>query len=111
MRDTRQLFANLCSRKETQWEGMPHPKELDDARMGALMALPQKIVTWDTSPMDDIFYKPKDKKSSSAPTGQLEWVVQRMGESDLQYYYVNTEGYAYARYGFRFTPRAGETGT
>lgn len=107
MRDNRQLFAHLCSRKESQWEAMERVTDLDDARMGVLMSLPQKIVTWDTSPMEDIFYRPKDRKGSSRTSEQMEWVVQRMGEDDLQYYYVNTEGFSYARYGFRFTPRTG----
>lgn len=109
MKDNRQLFAHLCSRKESQWEDMERVTDLDDTRMGILMTLPQKIVPWQSSPMDDIFYKPKLQSSPShtARTSQLEWVVQRMGEGDdeLEYYYVNTEGYPYARYGFKFTPR------
>ena len=109
MKDNRQLFAHLCSRKESQWEDMGHVRNLDDTRMGILMSLPQKIVPWQSSPMDDIFYKPKLQTSSrhTDENGWLEWVVQRMGSGDeeLEHYYVNTEGYPYARYGFKFEPR------
>ena len=97
MRDTRNLFADLCSRKTISWDSLS-PETIDDERMGLLMKLPRKQVVWKTSPMDDIFPLKNEK---------LEWVVERMGEGDdeLQYFYVNNEGYTYARYCFRFMPR------
>jgi hypothetical protein len=98
MRDTRHLFNDLCSRKETSWDSQASPETLDDERMRALMKLPRKQVAWNSSPMDHIF------PGMNEP---LEWVVERMGDGDdeLQYFYVNNEGYFYARYAFRFTPR------
>ena len=115
MRDTRQLFENLCSRKEGAWDQL-EKKQIDDERMRILMGLPRKQVAWDTSPMDDIFYKSGDRdedKPGRSKQVPLECVVERMGSEDdqLQYFYVNNEGYSYARYCFRFEPRAGETGT
>lgn len=106
MRDTRSLFAHMCNRKETRWDSLS-PQTVDDERMKVLLKLPRKQVAWGSSPMDDIFYKglltPVINKSLP-----LEWVVERMGEEDdqLQYFYVNNEGYGYARYCFRFEPRA-----
>lgn len=106
MRDTRSLFANMCNRKETSWDNLS-PETVDDERMKALLKLPRKQVAWVSSPMDDIFYKGQltPTINKSLP---LEWVVERMGEEDdqLQYFYVNNEGYNYARYTFRFEPRA-----
>lgn len=105
MRDTRSLFAPLCNRKETSWDSLS-PETVDDERMKVLLKLPRKQVAWVSSPMDDIFYKAGEKKTG--PSFALEWVVERMGEEDdqLQYFYVNNEGYNYARYAFRFEPRA-----
>ena len=101
MRDTRDLFAHMCNRKETNWDNLT-PETLDDEHMRVLLKLPRKQVAWGSSPMDDIFYR--ETPGSSIP---LEWVVERMGEEDnqLQYFYVNNEGYGYARYAFRFEPR------
>lgn len=110
MKDTRSLFANLCARKETSWDSLS-PETIDDERMKMLLKLPRKQVAWDTSPMDDIFYKgagdPEKDKPGREKRVPLEWVVERMGdeEDQLQYFYVNNEGYAYARYTFRFEPR------
>ena len=105
MRDTRSLFAHMCNRKETSWNNLS-PETVDDERMKVLLKLPRKQVAWNSTPTDDIFYKgsltPAINKSLP-----LEWVVERMGEEDdqLQYFYVNNEGYGYARYAFRFEPR------
>jgi len=97
MRDTRHLFSEICSRKAASWDSLP-TQPLDDECMRLLMKLPRKQVAWNSSPMDHIF-PPKNEK--------LEWVVERMGDGDdeIQYFYVNNEGYRYARYTFRFTPR------
>jgi hypothetical protein len=108
MRDTRNLFAKMCNRKETNWDNLP-PETIDDERMRVLLKLPRKQVAWDSSPMDEIFYK--GSLTTATVTNRslpLEWVVERMGEGEdqLQYFYVNNEGYNYARYAFRFTPRA-----
>ena len=105
MRDTRDLFAHMCNRKETNWDNLT-PETLDDERMRVLLKLPRKQVVWGSSPMEEIFYKGQltPTINKSLP---LEWVVERMGEEDnqLQYFYVNNEGYNYARYAFRFEPR------
>jgi hypothetical protein len=108
MRDTRSLFAPMCAHKETSWDSLS-PKTVDDERMKVLLKLPRKQVAWGSSPVDDIFsafYKAGEKKAG--PSFALEWVVERMGEEDdqLQYFYVNNEGWYYARYCFRFEPRA-----
>ena len=102
MRDTRHLFSEICTRKATNWYTLP-TQTLDDECMRLLMKLPRKQVAWNSSPMDEIF--PLDRGVSLG--GPLEWVVERMGEGDdeLQYFYVNNEGYRYARYAFRFIPR------
>lgn len=116
MRDTRPLFMGICTCKEGAWDQL-EKKQIDDERMRILMGLPRKQVAWDTSPMDDIFYKSGDGRDAGEPGRSkhvpLECVVERMGSEDdqLQYFYVNNEGYSYARYCFRFEPRAGETGT
>ena len=104
MRDTRDLFAHMCARKETNWDSLT-PETVDDERMKVLLKLPRKQVAWNSTPTDDIFYKVNEKKAG--PSFALEWVVERMGEEDdqLQYFYVNNEGYNYARYAFRFEPR------
>lgn len=110
MRDTRSLFANMClARKETSWDSLP-PETVDDERMRVLLKLPRKQVAWESSPMDDIFYKSEDREIGQGRRNKLiplEWVVERMGdgEDQLQYFYVNNEGYNYARYTFRFEPR------
>lgn len=105
MRDTRSLFSDRCYSKNPTWDGMP-AEYLDDEHIRLLMRLPRKQVAWDSSPMDDIFYKTGDKAAEKRHSA-LEWVVERMGEGEdqLQYFYVNNEGYGYARYTFRFNPR------
>ncbi len=105
MRDTRNLFANLCARCEAFWDNLT-PETIDDERMKVLLKLPRKQVAWESSPADSIFYKGPltPAVNRSLP---LEWVVERMGEGDdqLQYFYVNNEGFYDARYCFRFEPR------
>jgi hypothetical protein len=100
MGDTRALFDHLTSRKEGHWEGVKFiaGEELDDVRMRTLLSLPARMVGWDTSPMDDLF-------PQTRPPAAIEFLVQRLGEEGVEYYYVNTEGYPYARYAFRFEPR------
>ena len=97
MRDTRILFSHMCARKESSRDSLP-PETVDDERMRVLLKLPRKQVAWGSSPMDDIFYKEGAKKTR--PPFALEWVVERMGDGDdqLQYFYVNNEGYGCARY-------------
>ncbi len=87
----------MCHRKETSWDNMPI-QPIDDDRMKVLMGLPMRMVGWNTSPMD--YFLP-DKSGHSH--GEL--LVQRVGDEEVQYFYVNTEGYTYARYAFRFLPR------
>lgn len=105
MRDSRALFENMTRRKETTWD-LP-AQAIDDERMRLLMKLPRKQVSWKSSPTDEIFYKGALTVATNKSL-PLEWVVERMGEGDdeLQYFYVNNEGYNYARYCFRFEPRA-----
>jgi hypothetical protein len=98
MRDTRHLFDSLSVRKPSTWDEVPHA-ELGTELLQAAMRLPRRVVAWEASPMSDIF------RGDSRRTGAIEWVVERLGEEDIQYFYVNTEGYTYARYAFRFTPR------
>jgi hypothetical protein len=101
MRDTRSLFAGMCSRKETSWDCLSI-QDVDDERMKVLMGLPMRVVEWNTGPMD--YFLPK-KPGGLETTAPLELLVQRVGEEDIQYFYVNNEGYSYARYAFRFEPR------
>ena len=91
----------MCSRKETSWDCLSI-QDVDDERMKVLMGLPMRVVEWDTGPMD--YFLPK-KPGGLETTAPLELLVQRVGEEDIQYFYVNNEGYSYARYAFRFEPR------
>lgn len=102
-RDTRHLFDHLVSRKASRWDDIrvADAAELGDERMRALMTLPVRMVEWGTSPMDS--FLPVPGRGGSAAT---EWLVQRLGEEEVQWFYVNTEGYTYARYAFRFEPRS-----
>ena len=101
--DTRSLFEQMCSRKETSWDNMPF-QDVDDERMKVLMGLPMRIIDWDTRPTDPFLpQKPRDALSTTAP---LELLIQRVGVDEVQYFYVNNEGYSYARYAFRFRPRS-----
>lgn len=100
-RDTRHLFDHLVSRKESLWDDVRTvpAEELEDERMRVLMGLPVRMVEWSTSPMDSFL-------PETGPRGPgTEWLVQRLGEEEVQWFYVNTEGYTYARYAFRFEPR------
>ena len=99
MADTRRLFADMTARKESSWDALP-VQEIDDDRMRILMNLPMRVVEWGTTPMD-YFLSEKQAKAQH----DCEWLIQRVGEEDVQYFYVNTEGYGYARYAFRFEPR------
>jgi hypothetical protein len=102
MSDTRSLFDHMCSRKETSWDSMPI-RDVDDERMKVLMALPRRTVEWGTSPMD--YFLPQKPRAALETTAPLELLVQRVSEEEIQYFYVNNEGYSYARYAFRFNPR------
>ena len=110
MRDSRALFENMTQREETTWDTWELPAQaLDDERMRILLKLPRKQVAWESSPMDSIFYKLGEKNAERLSKNiPLEWVVERMGEGEdqLQYFYVNNEGFDYSRYTFRFEPRA-----
>lgn len=98
--DTRQLFGPLCERKAPSWDAVGF-HDLSPVRRRALAGLPVRIVPWDSSPMDHLF-----PTGASNGSSLIEVVVQRLGEEDgqVQYFYVNTEGYDYARYTFRFDP-------
>ena len=100
MADTRRLFADMTSRKASSWDWVPL-QTIDDERMRILMGLPMKVVDWATTPLTDFL----SEKAAKAQHG-CEWIIQRVGEEDIQHFYVNTEGYSYARYAFRFEPRA-----
>lgn len=85
---TRHIFGGLTSRK-TEWEQMSSYEwdYFTPEEKKALLGLPRKV--W--RPRDSI-YAGRFREGR----GPLEWIVERAG----QFYYVNTEGFHYARYGF-----------
>jgi hypothetical protein len=104
MRDTRHLFMEMCSRKEASWDSIPQVR-VDDERMRILMGLPMQIAEWNTSPMSDSLIRKPHRAPGLVGAKPMELIIQRVGEEDVQYFYVNTEGYGYVRYAFRFEPR------
>lgn len=100
--DTRRLFGHLCDRKADSWDTVSF-HDPSPVRRRVLAGLPVRTVPWDSSPMDHLFPTPS---SARGGTDLIELIVQRLGgeEGQLQYFYVNTEGYDYARYAFRFDP-------
>lgn len=107
MRDSRAIFLQLVTSKPYSWDDL-QMTVVSDEQMKILMALPRKIVNWDTSPAHDMFYKAEVLRSERAANAPIEWVIERIGEEDgqLQYFYVNNESFSYSRYVFRFEPRS-----
>lgn len=97
MQDTRSWFDNIVARKISSWDEAPLRK-LSDMHLSAVMEKPRRLITRDDNitPFSALFKE----------GGQMEWVVERIGGQSPEYYYVNTEGYGYARYCFKFLPRA-----
>ena len=104
--DTRHLFNGITLRKPTSWDDMSpksanapsyasrYPKSRHAAdRLQALRHLPRTQVHWDSSPMDEIW----DWRLGL----RLEWIVERLGGPELQMFYVNNEGFGYARHAYR----------
>lgn len=97
MQDTRSWFDNIVARKISSWDEAPLRK-LSDMYLSAVMEKPRRLITRDDNitPFSALFKE----------GGQMEWVVERLGGQSPEYYYVNTEGYGYAQYCFKFLPRA-----
>lgn len=106
------LFDDLTVRKPCRWEEVPKvsleytdpdggevgaDKEVLVAlRRAALQCMPHTYVPWDSSPYEDIF-NPRDSREGRP----IEHIVERLGGPELQYFYVNTDGFTYARYAFQ----------
>lgn len=84
MNDTRRLFDPMVTRKPCTWSECKS-RILSEWHMGIIAALP--IIETDAGPMDDFL----------GDTPPCECVVVHNGRR----YYVNPEGYSYARYAFR----------
>ena len=94
-RDTRRFFEEWTERKACSWDELV-PRRMPPELQRLLSELPVQIIPWESSPMDDLF--------PSGPHAAIELIAQRLGgeEGQIEHYYVNTEGYPYARYAFRF---------
>ena len=99
-RDTRRFFEDWTERKAGSWNELV-PRRLPPELQGFVAGLPMRIVPWDSSPMDNLF--------PDGPHAAIELIAQRLGgdPGQIEYYYVNTEGYNYARYACRiYSPGA-----
>ncbi|NBQ55540.1 MAG: hypothetical protein EBU36_02610 [Verrucomicrobia bacterium] len=97
MTDTRYMFDTVTARKLDRWDHAPI-QPLSDDELNVVMSKPRRIISRDANvtPFTELFPQ----------NGTLEWVVERLGGAEPEYYYVNNEGYNYSRYCFRFLPRS-----
>jgi hypothetical protein len=86
--DFRKFLTPLTTRKPYRWDDVPIHRGLSGFHANLLRQIP--VVETTSEPLDD--FLPEDHP--------LEMVV-RVGERT---FYVNTEGYSYARYAFEFNP-------
>jgi hypothetical protein len=86
--DYRNSLTLLTTRKPYRWDDTPLHRGLSKWHTSMLRQLP--VVQTTSEPLDD--FLPEDHP--------VEMVV-RVGERT---FYVNTEGYSYARYAFEFNP-------
>lgn len=99
MRDTRVWFDEWVERKPVEWSGISEIP-LGEFSMNMLEALQEKnwlFVTSDVGPTEDIFPVGDNHK-------ELEYIVviiPMASANQVEAYYVNTEGYTYARYAAR----------
>ena len=84
--DFRIHFDRLTTRKPASWDACAMRRELTAAQVDMLRQLP--VVETAAAPLDDIFTDPSPG----------ECVVR----VDGRVFYVNPEGYTYARYAFEF---------
>lgn len=84
-RDTRSLFSRFTARKPVTWEEIPALPNLESLRT-AIKYLPRMNIVTECPPY----------KLSISPD-RYEWVAKR----ESCYYYINTEGFEYARYAAR----------
>lgn len=89
--DFRKYFNRYVTKKPRHWHLANVIRELTDLQKVALQKLPHVAIMPDWTTFDDMF---------DASDGNVEMVVCRVGvtPSNNEYYYVNTEGYSYARY-------------
>lgn len=99
VRDTRVLFDEWVERKPVEWSEISEIP-LGEFSMNMLEALQEKnwlFVTSDVGPTEDIFPVGGNHK-------ELEYIVAIIpiaSTNQTEAYYVNTEGYTYARYAAR----------
>lgn len=98
--DTRVLFDPWTSRKACSWEHVdeiPY-KKLTLEMIDALKAKPRLYVGPDVGTFDDVF---DDVQGFGCD--DVEFILVRKMDDDgrVETYYVNTEGYSYARYTLR----------
>jgi hypothetical protein len=86
--DFRNIFTPLTTRKPFRWDDTPMERGLGEWHAQMLRQL--SVLKTSSAPLDD--FLPENHP--------LECVV-RVGE---RAFYVNTEGYRYARYAFEFNP-------
>lgn len=104
--ESRRLFDKFVSRKPGTWEQARKVdwNSLSPEQQAAIKSLPLLELPPDVEPMSneiDQFF-PQDKTG----TEPIEWLVDTFGGG---YFYVNTEGYTYARYTFQILNYPEET--
>ena len=93
--DTRHLFEKMVSRKANYWHQVRTPSThfFTEERLEALLALPRIYVEDSVTPFSDIFLN---------ENGIEHLLIVETDEDEAPYvFYVNTEGYQYARYTLR----------
>lgn len=88
MNNNRIHFIPLTTRKPKSWDACPFYRNLSEQQHEMLRRLP--VIETTANPLDDFL-------TEEPP---CECIV-RVGD---RYFYVNPEGYRYARYAFEFKP-------
>lgn len=100
--DTRHLFETQTTRKACYWHHVRTPSThfFTEERLEALLALPRIYVEDSVTPCSDIFLN---------ENGIEHLLIVETDEDEPPYvFYVNTEGYQYARYAFRIPDNVAE---
>ena len=101
--DTRSLFESQASRKASYWHHVRTPSThfFTEERLEALLALPRVYVEDSVTPFSDIFVN---------EDGIEHLLIVETDEDEPPYvFYVNTEGFTYARYSLRVPDAVAES--
>ena len=100
--DTTDHFEMYAERKCGDWDELPiwgtpnYPLTDEDQR---LLSLKRRFITNRRETPNPF------KVNVTQNNLPQEFVVEMLGGEDIEYYYVDTQGYDYARYTFRYLPR------